>query len=152
MRASAASLPPWMAVVLHSSDVFVIAKTRHQQMYTDVYLLMRYLPRLFAKGFLPHTAVTSYKENTKLFLLFFIKIYRVFIMLFPILPSLRRYAVCKPIVFFIPFPHKKKICYVDIRKWYRLLPIYLVYCIKPLPYFFLYFTRKKNFLNFCTCP
>ena len=32
LRASAVSLPPRMAVVLHSSDVFVIAKTRHQQM------------------------------------------------------------------------------------------------------------------------
>ena len=50
LRASAASIPPWMAVVLHSSDVFVIAKTRHQQMYTDVYLLMRYLLLIFAKA------------------------------------------------------------------------------------------------------
>ena len=52
MRASAALLPPWMAVVLHSSDVFAIAKTRHQQMYTDVYLLMRYLLPIFAKSVL----------------------------------------------------------------------------------------------------
>ena len=34
LRASAASLPPRMAVVLHSSDVFAIAKTRHQQIYS----------------------------------------------------------------------------------------------------------------------
>ena len=50
LRASAVSLPSRMAVVLHSSDVFVIAKTRHQQMYTDVHLLMRYLPLIFAKA------------------------------------------------------------------------------------------------------
>jgi len=46
-----------MAVVLHSSDVFVIAKTRHQQMYTDVYLLMRYLLPIFAKA--PFSIVIS---------------------------------------------------------------------------------------------
>ena len=48
--ASAASLPPRMALVLSSSDVFAIAKTRHQQMYRDVYLLMRYLLLIFAKA------------------------------------------------------------------------------------------------------
>ena len=53
-------------------------------------------------------------EIQKLLLLFFIKIYRLFIVLFPILPSFRRYAVCKPIVFLIPFFHKKEIRYTDI--------------------------------------
>ena len=42
-----------MAVVLHNSDVFVTAKTRHQQIYTDVYLLMRYLLLIFAKAPFP---------------------------------------------------------------------------------------------------
>ena len=38
-----------MAVVLHSSDVFAIAKTHHQQIDKDVYLFMRYLLLIFAK-------------------------------------------------------------------------------------------------------
>ena len=67
-----------------------------------------------------HVRISPYRRNwlwweiQKLLLLFFIKIYRVFIVLFPIIPSLRRYAVCKPIVFLIPFFHKKEIRYTDI--------------------------------------
>ena len=45
-----------ITVVLHSSNVFAIAKTRHQQMYTDVHLLMRYLHHLFSKGLHCRTA------------------------------------------------------------------------------------------------
>ena len=42
-----------MAVVLHSSHVFVIAKTRHEQIDKDVYLFMRYLLLIFAKAPFP---------------------------------------------------------------------------------------------------
>ena len=39
-----------MALVLSSSDVFAIVKTRHEQIDTDVYLFMRYLLLIFAKA------------------------------------------------------------------------------------------------------
>jgi len=78
LRASAASLlnilnasePPRMAVVL-SSNVF--AHSKHVvQKYTRRYIFERasalfsavflYLLLIFAKGFLPHTAVTGYER------------------------------------------------------------------------------------------
>ena len=40
-----------MSVIPRSSDVFLPRKkTRHQQMYMDVHLLMRYLPALFSSA------------------------------------------------------------------------------------------------------
>ena len=64
LRASAASLPPRMAVVLHRSDVFAIAKTRHQQIYSGC---------IFVDGVsAPHMCKSSLFSNYLFYMIFFL--------------------------------------------------------------------------------